>query len=334
MHGVSLGSLGSDESEAFTFSGTLHIGGNAVVSLGDTVGLGNIAFDLDTTSSKTSGLYLVRALKTVGGTPNVHVLGDLTGEGRVTTQKAYYNGNANTPKVFKIQVGSLNQDSTFRRALVNDTSNAGAITKNPLSVKKIGSGTWTLGASATENSLANVDNNIVQLDVVEGTLKLARRANKIVVDNIQVSGGATLSISAADQKIEGNLGIKEGGTLQFDLTGEEFSSLNVGKDLIFDENADLLFLLSSDFVEKFAFSKEINFLNVSGEFGNLEDAIRKAVRNNPDLNNYVTPMVDGGMFKFSLLTNSATVPEASSFTLLLLGALLIRLRFPQRFQRH
>ncbi|MDO4584291.1 MAG: serine hydrolase [Planctomycetia bacterium] len=324
VNGIALGSLGSDESANFTMKGTVRIAGNAIVSLGDTVNLQNITLNLDTTTSKTSGLYLVRALKTVNGSlsdvPNIHQLGDLTGEGLVTTQKSYYSDG--TPKIFKIQVGYQNNDSTFQGAMVHYSS----IVKNPLSVEKVGSGTWTLGATATEDSPANVDNNITTLTVSGGTLELARRANKIAADDVVVTENTQLRIAATDQKIADSLEVQAGGNLEFCLTGKEDSgSLILGGDLFFDLEATLTWSFSENFQENWDSDLRLDLLTIGGEYGSFAEVFREAVEKNAILSQFMYPHIsDDGVF--SLYAKANTVPEPSTWAILLGGTLFLFLR--------
>jgi len=324
--GLALGEFNANQSANFkNFTGTLRTEGYGVISLFTSTDFSQITFDLGQGSCIESGLYLVRctANAQATGTQLVHKLGDLTGDGLVTMQRASFDGNVS--KNFQLQIGALNNDSEFDGAFVHYKNSAWTTAGlNTVSVEKVGTGTWTLGP--TENALTNVNNEMKKLTISKGAVALARNAGLVAADAVEVAAGAGLKITARGQKITNSLTLQDGASISFTLTGDQNSaSLEVGGKLLNAGDFTLSLELTDDFAENLTPDAQFEILRTSSPNTDFQAKFLEAVATNPTLSYYGVPVIgtDGSI---SLAVNNSAVPEPATWVLLLLGAGLMSVK--------
>lgn len=317
-----LGSLDDASANLFeNFQGTIQIDGNATVSLGSATNFANTTFNLATNNTPWSGLYIARP-----AAGRMWKLGDLTGEGLVSTSK--FSRFANLDVTFEI--GSLGNDSTFSGTFTNNRVSENEnydpnANFNPIEiyVNKVGSGTWTFGPTATADSAFNID-SIANVTVSEGALALNRRSGIASAKTLSVASGTELQILSEGQKVTEELSMLENSKLSFTLSGTENAALLTVGSLDWNEDVTMEFLTSDDFLENIHSGMILNILDSANLPGEVMEAFTSAWKNNPLLSTYFLPLFSDT--SLALQVNSAAVPEPSTLWLLLLGGLWIVVR--------
>ncbi|MDO5113341.1 MAG: PEP-CTERM sorting domain-containing protein [Planctomycetia bacterium] len=326
VSGTMLGSLDAASANLFeNFKGTIQIEGNATVSLGSATNFANTTFNLATNNTLWSGLYVARP-----AAGRMWKLGDLTGEGLVSTSK--FSRYANQGVTFEI--GSLGNDSTFsgtftnNRVSENENYDPNAnFNPNKIDVKKVGSGTWTFGPTATADSAFNID-SIANITVSDGALALNRRSGIASAKTLSVESGTELQILSEGQEVTEGLSMLGNSKLSFTLSGTESATLLTVGSLDWNDDVTMEFLTTDDFLENIHSGMTLNILDSANLPGEVMEAFTSAWKNNSLLSTYFLPLFSDT--SLALQVNSAAVPEPSTLWLLLLGGLwiVVRRRFP------
>ncbi|MDO4583790.1 MAG: PEP-CTERM sorting domain-containing protein [Planctomycetia bacterium] len=314
--GTNLGSLDSAGVDLFAdFKGTIQVDANAIVSLGSATNFEKTAFHLTSNNSLWTGLHVARPV--VG---RVWKLGDLTGEGLVNTSKNTIYANRGVA----FEIGSLGNDSTFSGTFANNRRDSDSeFNLNEIDVKKVGSGTWTFGPTATADSVFNID-SIANITVSDGALALNRRSGIASAKTLSVESGTELQILSEGQKITEGLSMLENSKLSFTLSGTENAALLTVGSLAWNDDVTMEFLTTDDFLENIHSGMTLNILDSTNLSGEVMEAFTSAWKNNSLLSTYFLPLFSDT--SLALQVNSAAVPEPSTLWLLLLGGLWIVVR--------